>query len=284
MLVNAFDNTRGIKGFGKHWFVDGWDGDDGFDGSEEMPFKTMAVAFAALSSGDTIHLRGRIQEQINAPQDIFDVTITGTPNRPRHGTADGVQQGYPAQWNPLATATATPNLTLREQGWIIENILFDAPDAAAAIKLSRTELAAAMDASHATIRNCRFVDGGTGIEDAGGHFNVKVEDCVFQSLTNGITCSSTSIAVPTQWQILNNEFLGNTSDIIISLNYSTIKGNRFHMQSAIVNTVYNSAQGDYNCVVDNYFCDDATAIGTSCTGGTNDIWMNQCNDAVKYGS
>jgi len=283
MLADAAADTRGSTPFQKHWFVDGWDGNDGNDGSEDAPFLTMAVALAAVSSGDVVHLRGRIQEQITAPQDVFDVTIIGTPNRPRHGTADGVQQGYPAQWNPLATATATPNLTLREQGWTIENILFDAPDAAAAVKLSRGEIAANMDASHATLRNCRFTSGGTGIEDAGGHFNVLVEGCVFHALTNGIKCTSTAIAVPSNWQILNNEFMGNTSDIIISLNDSTIQGNKHHMALPIVNTVYNTAQGARNIVAFNFYADSVSNFKGTVVGSSTDVWVNYGTDALGFG-
>lgn len=284
-IRDAENRSRAVRDdFARNLYVNGWDGSDSNDGlSWEKSFATMAKAFSVVTDGATIYLAGRVQEQITAPQDVFDVKIIGTHNRPRHGTADGVQQGYPAQWNPLVTGTATPNLTLREQGWTIENILFDAPDAAACVKLSRTELAAAMDASHATFRNCRFVGGGTGIEDAGGHFNVLVENCIFQSLTNGITCSSTSIAVPLQWQILNNEFNQNTNDIISSYNFSTIRKNIFHSAEPVINTVYNSAQGSYNAVVENYINDAVADYKGTVTGSATDIWVNYGTDAQGFG-
>jgi len=267
--------------YGNTWFVDGYAGNDLQDGkSPDAAFLTMTQAFTVVGNNDTIYLAGIIEEQISAPQDVFDVSIIGTLNRPRHSTASSVQQGSPADWRPETAATATPNLTLREQGWTIKNILFDAPNAAACIKLSRGEIASNMDASHATIQGCRFVGGGTGIEDAGGCFNVTIEGNVFQSLTNGIKCTSTSVGVPHGYIIRDNDFRQNTSDIIISLNYSTIDHNRFHMASSIVNTVYNSAQGDYNMVVENYFCDAAADIKTSATGGTNDVWFNYGTDAA----
>ena len=284
MLVDTFNarfSTPKGAVFGSDWFVDGYAGSDDLDGkSPGTAFATMTQAFTVVGSSDTIYLAGIIEEQITAPQDVFDVSIIGTPNRPRHSTASSVQQGSPADWRPETTATATPNLTLREQGWTIENILFDAPDAAACIKLARGEIAANMDASHATIRGCRFVGGGTGIQDAGGCFNVLIEKCVFQSLTNGIKNTSTAIAVPHGYIIRDNDFRQNTSDILMSLNYSTIDHNRFHMASSIVNTVYKSAQGDYNMVVENYFCDAAADIKTSATGGTNDVWFNYGTDAA----
>ncbi len=287
MLVDTFNarfSTPKGAVFGIEWFVDGYAGSDDLGGkSPGTAFKTMAQAFSVVGNSDTIYLSGIIEEQISAPQDVFDVSIIGTPNRPRHSTASGVQQGSPADWRPAVTGTATHNLTLREQGWTVENILFDAPDAAACIKLSRGEVAGNMDASHATIRNCRFVGGGTGIQDTGGCFNVTIEGCVFQSLTNGIKCTSTSIDVPHGYIIRDNDFRQNTSDIIISLSYSTIDHNRFHMASSIVNTVYNSAQGDLNTVVENYFCDSASDMKTACTGGTNDVWANYCTDALTYG-
>jgi hypothetical protein len=264
-------------------FVDGWKTNSGDGSSWENAFNTMAEAFEHVQSGDIIYARGRFQEQITAPQDVFDVSIIGTLNRPRHGTADGVQQGFPAQWSPAATGTATPNLTLREQGWTIKNFLFDAPDAAACIKLSRTELAAAMDASHASFINCRFVGGGTGIEDSGGHFNVLVKDCVFQQLTNGIKCVGTGIDVPTQWQILNNEFVGNTNDIISSYHFSTIKGNIFHNALPVVNTAYNSGQGSYNAVVENFFGDTVSNYKGTVAGSATDTWVNYGTDALGFG-
>lgn len=264
-------------------FVDGWKPDTG-DGSDwDNAFNTMAQAFAVVKDGDVIYLRGRIQEQISAPQDIFDVTIIGTPNRPRHGTADGVQQGSPAQWNPAVTATATANLTLREQGWTIKNILFDAPDAAACIKISRGEVAANMDGSHATIQGCRFVGGETGIENAGGAFNVLVQGNTFQQLTNGILCSSTGIDVPTQWEILDNEFRGNTNDIVSSFHFSTIQNNKFHNALPIVNTAYNSAQGSYNMVVGNFFGDTVTNYKGTVVGAATDTWVNYGTDALGFG-
>lgn len=284
MLVGIFKAryaTPTSAVFGTEWFVDGYAGSDGFDGKRpDSAFATMTKAFTVVGNSDTIHLAGIIEEQISAPQDVFDVSIIGTPNRPRHSTASSVQQGSPADWRPETAGTATPNLTLREQGWTIENILFDAPDAAACIKLSRGEVASNMDASHATIRGCRFVGGGTGIQDTGGCFNVTIEKCVFQSLTNGIKNTSTSIDVPHGYIIRDNDFRQNTSDILMSLNYSTIDHNRFHMASSIVNTVYKSAQGSYNMVVENYFCDAAADIKTSATGSATDCWFNYGLDAA----
>ena len=129
-------------GFASKWYVDGAAassnlrkslGDDNNDGtSAETPFRTMAKAFTMIKSGDVIFVHGKITEQIIAPLGVFDVTIIGVGNRTRHDNA---------HWAPLATATATPNLVLREQGWAIYNILWDAPDAAAAIQIRRDESA-----------------------------------------------------------------------------------------------------------------------------------------------
>jgi hypothetical protein len=285
-LVEGAADVRGLTAFGNHYFVDGWDGLDGHDGSEDSPFLTMAKAFTVVASGDTIHLRGRVQEQITAPQDIFDVTIIGTSNRPRHGTADGVQQGYPAQWNPLVAATATPNLTLREQGWIVENILFDAPDAAACIAMTRAETAGNMDASHATIRGCKFIGGETGIEFDGGSNNCLIEKNVFQSLTQAIHSESTAIDVHINNMIRGNVFSQNTNDILAAIKWSVVAENVFGTISTLyVDTTHGGTAGSLNLIHSNYIGDSAANWKTKTTPGTGDVWTNNhCSDAIAYGS
>src|SRR5213076_1864180 len=120
------------------------------------------------------------------------------------------------------------------------NILFDAPTAYAAVKLSRNALSGTseFDASHASIIGCDFRNGLYGIEDSGGCFNVTVRDGVFETLNAttsaaAIINTSTAVAAPRRWRILDNLFQpesttqGNERHIISPLAGSLIKGNTF---------------------------------------------------------
>jgi hypothetical protein len=285
-----------VLGFATRWYVDGAaatangrksKGSDENDGlSKETPFRTMAKVFTKIKSGDIIFVYGKLTEQIIAPLGVFDVTIIGCGNRPRH---DG------AHWAPLATATATPNLVLREQGWSIFNILFDAPDAAAAIQIRRDEDATYPDGSHATIEGCLFLSGGTGIEDVGGMHNCVIRGNRFEDLTNGIKTVSAGIAVPLQNTIEGNDFDGCENEISISGSRCIIRGNSFAgLNSAgsdntmIINTKAVSSQGGKNLVYGNYI-NVATAIfaaGLRLVGATGDMWNDNYNSdtaAVEVG-
>lgn len=282
--------------YGTRWYVDGSaatsntrksKGSDDNDGlSRDTPFRTMAKAFTKIQSGDVIFVHGKITEQIIAPLGVFDVTIIGVGNRQRHDNA---------HWAPAATATATPNLTLREQGWSIYNMLWDAPDAAAAIQIRRAEDATYPDGSHATIEGNIFLLGGTGIEDVGGMHNCVIRGNRFEDLTNGIKTVSTGIAVPLQNTIEYNDFDGCENEISISGSRCIIRGNSFAaLNSAgsdntmIINTKAVSGQGGKNLVYGNYI-NVATAIfaaGLRLVGATGDFWNDNHNNdtaAVEVG-
>src|SRR6476619_180307 len=81
--------------WGSRWFVDGNRGGDNQTGdNRDEPFRTMAKALAVVGSGDTIYFRGNIVENLVAPAGIFDVTIIGAGNRPRHADAHTGNNGY----------------------------------------------------------------------------------------------------------------------------------------------------------------------------------------------
>jgi len=266
-----------ISTFGKHWFVDTINGLDGNKGtSADRPFKTMAKAISLAGTSDVIFFRGDVREEITGSNLVFDLTIVGCGTRPHH--ADLPATGYhtgAAAWRPPAVESGTtPLLTVRGRGWRFINILFDAPSDAAAVKLETNALTGTSEysAGHAHFVGCRFDGGLTGIEDAGGAGFVTVENCDFRGLTNGITCSSTAVAIPLRWNVVGNNFHDNTNHLISSASRWTIKDNVFgKFTTESINTIFNTAQGEYNVLTGNVFSGDVdTAEGY--TGDTTDTW------------
>lgn len=221
MAVIEGSITRGAgveRGPGATYYVNTVSGSDSYGGGSWGQAKaTMAAALALCASGDTIYLVGRVSEHCTTPVNVFDVSIIGMSQKPRHADASPAGGNKSAQWQPPAGA-ATPLLKIIQQGWRVENILFDAPAAAAAIQLFRDGGAgdAERDASHATIKGCRFVGGATGIEDSGGCGHVLVEDNDFNDLTHGIkNVTGAGIGQPLfRWTIRNNRFRSNTNHIV----------------------------------------------------------------------
>ena len=229
--VTAFGDPKSFwNPYGKVLYVDGNRGNANNDGSgPDYPLLTMAAAFAKLASGDTIMFRGNITENLTAPAGIFDVTIIGASNRPRHADAHTGNNGYSgAVWKP--SSSSTPNLIVQQQGWTLINILFDAPATAAAVQLLRDAGAgdAERDASHALIYGCRFASGQNGVEFKGGPNFVQIRECVFHDLTTAIV-NTVGAGVGTNYVtvIADNDFHTNTNHIICPLNGSSIKDNIF---------------------------------------------------------
>jgi hypothetical protein len=248
----------------------------------DTSFKTMAKAFTVLESGDTIIFVGRVEEQISTPVQVFDVTIIGAGNRPRHSDAAPAPVGgvSAALWKSAEPETATtPLLTVQQQGWRLENFLMDAPSDDACVQLFRNAGAgdAERDASHFSAYGVKFANGVTGIEDNGGCHHYLIDNCEFRALTNGITCISTSVAVPLQDIVRNCIFSGNTNDIISSYSTSLIEDNIFYgATTEQINTIFNSAQGAANMVINNTFAEDEGDITNlnGYTGSATDIWRN----------
>jgi len=251
----------------KHLWVHGNLGGNGNDGlSPDRPLLTMAAAMAQVGSGDIIHLNGKITESITAPAGVFDVTIIGEGNAPRHCDAHTTNNGYSsAQWNSASTTTS--QLTLQQQGWKIQNILFDAPATAAAIVFPRNAASgdSERDSSHAEIIGCRFASGSMGIQITGTEnvFNVKVIGCTFNDLTTAIYSSG---GYAYRWQILGNNFTDNTNHIDVGFVESTIVGNVF---GVVTTAGVDLTGGSNNIVSGNYFHGDFNVLNTA---GTTDAW------------
>jgi len=269
-------------------YVDTVNGIVGYDGlSWETPFPTMALALAAVETGGTIYFRGDVREELVGSNLKFDVTIIGVgslhhPDLPAAGY-------HPASccWRPPASPTAaTPLLKVRARGWKFINIFFDCPVDSAALYLERNALSGTSeyDPSHASILNCRFVDGKYGIQDVGGCYNVTVQGCEFKAMTTAaIANTSTAVANPLNWKIEDNLFpanvsgFGNATHLDSPLNSSYILSNIFGTVTSTALYI-DLTGGNGNSVCGNVL---AGAYDTSdYVPGTGDVWyQNAC--AVK---
>lgn len=278
---------------GRVWYVDGQNGSNGNSGrAPDQAFLTMAKAFSKVGNGDFIIFQGVIKEQLTAPQDVFDVTIIGGANRPRQATDGGVATGGGASWlSPAAPTALTPLLKLREQGWTLCNFQMAPVASSACVRLSRAEVAADQDASHASFINMYMVGGGAsgiGIEDVGGASRVLIDTCRFELLTGtAIKGISTGIAVPAGWIVKDNLFLRNTNSIAMSSSQGLFQHNVINQAANDANNKMNlvavAAQGDLNRVLDNQFSDAAAnvTIAKGYKPGTTDVWRNWVTDSAS---
>jgi len=266
------------RGPGATFYADANNGSDSYGGGSWSQAKlTIAAALAVMSEGDTLYLSGKFREEVILSNLHGGISIIGADDRlPSHADAPWPSG---ASWLPPASPTAaTPLLTVRSQGVTIKNILFDCPVDAAGIELQRNALDgnSEFDASHANIVNCRFTSGLTGIENNGGCGFVIVEDCRFYDLTDGITCVSTSVAVPLRWIVRRNEFVNNTNHIRSSLTQAVIRENTFGKVTTIgIDPSFNSGQGADNVIWGNYLA--GTYADETYVPGTDNEWGGNFN-------
>lgn len=233
-----------------------------------------------LRSRDLIYLSGVLREQALAPLGVFDVAIIGAADLPRQATNAGVPTGGGATWMaPTSGAVAaTALLTLREQGWSIENIAFNPHTSSPAIEGIRAETATYPDPSHLAIRNCSFLGGGTGqigFQDSGGVHNVQITGCIFQAL-GGVAIkgiAGAGIATPLRHLYADNYFLQNTNDIIIGCSFGRIKNNSFKLTTT---QKVDLTAGANEEVTLNFFDDNAADIDPAhgYTGSATGKWLN----------
>lgn len=251
-------------------------------GGPRGSFTTFAELAPNLRNKDVIILTGVLREQALAPLGVFDVTIIGAANTPRQATASGVPTGGGAYWTyPSSGATAaTALLTLREQGWRIQNICFSPYTSSPCIEAKRAETATYPDPSHLSIDGCLFIDGTTGIgyQDSGGCYNVSITNCRFQALTTAIKgVAGAGIADPLMNYYAYNYFTQNTNDIVIGCSYGRIMWNTF--KNTTTQKVDLTA-GGHEIVQFNSFDDNAADIDPAhgYTGSATGTWGNYTLD------
>jgi hypothetical protein len=290
-MLNASDILNEGSPYGRVLWVDGNQGQSAALGlSRSAPFLTMQAAFNALQSGDTIIFRGNIREQLVAPVGVFDVTIIGAGNRPRHADLHTVNGGYStATWKAPASPTAlTPLLKVMQQGWRLQNILFAGPTDAASVLLFRDGGAASAerDASHFESWGCRFASGQDGIEQSGGCYNVGLFGNSFHDLTGTALKNTTGagIAAPYRWQIKSNRFQGCVNWM------GAWSAHQFEITDNVIGeitTAYLNTSGGagHNVILRNIF--DIAAVDFDPVGGltghATDVWSNYLKDAIETG-
>jgi hypothetical protein len=289
--------------WGDQWFVDGNEGSDKNNGkSRDKPMLTMEQAFDVVRSGDTIHLRGNVREQLTTPHGVYDVTIVGPSPVTRHPDANTASETYggqrAARWNAPATPTdSVPLLEVRQQGWRILNILFtgDEDDNVGCIQLIRTaEGADEKDASHAWIQGCRFQAGLYGIQDSGGCARVKIYDnefMLFDQSDNDAIISVVGAGIGTMfgWDIIGNKFHANHTDIDIAASGPRIMYNEFMLNSlGVTNTIAIDITGgsEERVAFNGMYCasDEASVVDARFTASSTPFWgPNYYTDVEEYG-
>ena len=266
---------------GNDYYVDASKAGQGDGSSWEAAFNTMAAAFAKIGSGDTIYVTGKVNEQLTAPVQVFDVRIIGISNKPRH--ADSTPAGgntHTANWSGAGLTAATANLRLLQQGWIIENILFNMVDSnAAGIEICRNAASgdSERDASHTQVRGCKFAGAGVGIRcGVAGTFteipnHVRIEDNIFIDNTFAIRGAIQG----QRWSIRDNEFQANTNHIVCPLGASFIYRNIF---GAFTTDAIELPGGQgLNIVTMNYLSGTYSSAGGYTVANANDEWAGNFN-------
>jgi hypothetical protein len=281
--VTTIDGRQVFSEQGKAYFVDANRSGSGDGKSLESPFTTMAEAFAKIASGDTIYTRGKVREQLVTPVQVFDVSVIGLGNRPRH--ADSTPAGgeiSASTWMAPATGAVVgkANVRVLQQGWKFENILFAMESATAAgIEIVRDAGAgnAERDASHTHVLGCKFAGAGVGIRGGvAGLFteipnHVVIEGNVFIDNTyafrSEIQCQ--------RWSIKYNEFQANTNHIVAQLGASFIYENIFG--AFTTDSIELPGGQGLNIVTKNYLSGTYSSAGGYTVANANDEWAGNWN-------
>lgn len=259
--------TFGVKPWATYYFVDAsnfsgnsYDGNEGL--SPDAPLLTMGRAFQLLEqnvalgqggSGSVICFIGNVAEQLTTPAGVFDVTVIGCGNSPRHADAFNNKSGYSAAtWKPPASPTAaTPLCRVIQQGWSFYNTLFDPPSDSAALNFVRNAASGTSerDGSHFTVGGCRFAAGQNHISiSATGFtenvFNGRILGNTFNDATATAIVAGANVG---GWrhQIIGNVFASNVNHIILN--------------------------GATQCYIAENDIGLMTTLGISLTGGANNV-------------
>ena len=265
---------------GPIYYFDGSKGGNGNGTSWTDAANTMASLFAKLVGGETILFVGKCTEQLVTPVQIFDVSIIGVGNRPRH--ADSTPSGgntYASQWGGSGTA-AKANLRILQQGWHVENILFSMVDSnAAGIEVVRDAGSGndERDGSHLVARGVKFAGAGVGIRGGvAGTFteipnHVVVEDCEFLQNTFGLRS-----AIQCQnWTVRRNIFRDSTNAITAQLGSTYIYENIVNGFTAAANSGGIDLTGGQglNVVTKNFLGGTYSNAGGYKVANANDVWF-----------
>lgn len=264
---------------GRAWFVDATGVVSGNGKSPKSAFSIMAAAFASVASGDIIYFVGKVTEQLVTPVNVFDVTVVGCGNRPRHADAAPVGSAYAtATWAAPATpVAATPLVQVIQQGWRFINILFAGSAGCPSINFVRNAAAGDLerDASHGEVIGCRFA--GVASTDSAIKFgaasyteivnNVLIKGNDFQGCATAVTEHSASLQY--RCQIVGNTFISNTNDIKVGGYFLHIIGNVMSLAPTAAIVI---SGGTGSSQVHGNYLPGTYANGALYAPGTSDNW------------
>lgn len=272
------------------WGPVGSDSNSGL--SPTTPLATMSRAFALIYNtvslveqvNAVIVLIGTIREQVTAPL-VKNVTIMGASDNPYQGTESGADNGAGcACWlAPTSPTASTPLLTVVEQGWKLNNIMFGTVASTPSVRFKGLETTAFPDASHAVVDGCYFATQGLTAEvGIGGYslFKCWFTNNVFLGLTGtAISGEDVSVRTPNNNVISGNFFRECANAINMPMNYGRITNNFFKDITTL--------QIDINVGADNFismnFFDKSQAnisIAGGFVGNASDIWRNYSTDTA----
>lgn len=287
LTSKVFSTPNGTQHKGRAWFVDTAYGGDGDGRSPKKAFATMNRAFNSIASGDIIYVVGKVTEQLVTPVQIFDVTVVGCGNRPRHADSTPAGGNWAAsQWGPPATGGTAAQATVRvlQQGWRFINILWTAIDTnAACIEIVRNAAAgdSERDGSHASVLGCRFAGAGVGIRSgvAGTFTEIPFNVEVAYNRFSGLTTAMSDAIGANGWDIHHNQFWANTSTITMKLQNSMIYENIVGSFTANANSggIDLNGGGGLNIITKNYLSGTYSIAGGYRSSNANDEWAGNFN-------
>jgi hypothetical protein len=264
---------------GRAWFVDPTYGGNGNGKSPAAAFSTMEAAFDHLASGDIIYFVGKVTEQLVTPVNVFDVTVVGCGNRPRHADATpvGGNTGTATWAAPASPVAAQALCRVIQQGWRFVNILWAGSAGCASLEFVRNAASGddERDASHASVYGCRFA--GVNSTDSAIKFgstsyteivnNVLLEGNDFQGCATAIKEHSAGLQF--RCQFTNNVFISNTNDVVLGGYFLHVIGN---VMSLAPTSCLKLDGGTGSCQVHGNYLPGTYADGTLYNAGANDNW------------
>lgn len=197
------------NGLGNTFFVDGDNGNDGFDGtSPDVAKATIQAAVTAAAAGGAIYVKARkIAAGGTDPVNYAETIIipAGKAGLSIIGIASGTKQAAQPQVKKGSGSTAL--LTIRSPGCLIQGITFNGGSATGGGILldddGSTKTAMGTVIRKCVLKNCvgsvatdGSKGGGVMIASTGGAWDTLVEECLFYNNIGGFVLLGTADAVP----------------------------------------------------------------------------------------
>lgn len=264
------------------------------DGSYDKAYATMAGAIGSplFKPGVVIGLLGVLLEEVTAPI-VNDITILGMANAPRQATTSGAPNGGGSTWLSPTSGTGSL-LTIRGQGWRVQNIYFNNSATGATtgcIKLvGGGDPPLTADAGGATIEGCTFTGEANGIYIDGGPGFLNILNNKFMFFDSSGDCAilaGGSGGTGYGTRLVGNRFEANLTHIkalATAYGWLLTENHLSYTNGSVTTSVFiDFTGGNQNSVYNNTFDVDSGngGIATMFVLGTNDRWAaNRLSTAV----